>query len=503
VWPCEKDNPDLAADMNMGHFFKHMAVRLWTTLFLGGLSTLVVMPLFGGFMKPDWMIGPGLGLLFVAYWLTGTAFAAMGRRRLARLISEAGVWARAGMAREARQALAQAESTVDSFYFSPFSRRVPAGRLLAQTVRFRLAQNEPETASDPVIGAYLQHFPHDRETAVRWLDDVSAGRPVTRKTHDIAAAIGAALPEDGTIQRMLARFYLLERRCDFAALQTYGRVMDDDAPVTDDLLVGLTDLFLAQRRTDSLALGVYLDAFERGHRDERLLAGIAAGRRVIHPGPLTLPLLDKADAVLEGTAPSQRSAMASRFLPESAAARPEPPAARQRIQRRPIGPVIRKILAGLIRWTAAGLVDLGGQLRRIRGVLATRQARSALKWISMGVFVVAVGWLVINTAMHLAAGFKTVEKAPKPVVVPVTDPFTLQVAAYLKESDARRFADQLKKQGLDAYWTRASGANKTWYQVRVSHFATKAQARAVGDDLIKRKLVSDYYVANYKRPDVP
>jgi hypothetical protein len=489
--------------MNMGHFFKHMAVRLWTSLFLGGLSTLVVMPLFGGFLKPNWMIGPGLGLLVAAYWLTGAAFAAMGRRRLKRLIGEAAVWERAGMAREARQALARAEATVDSFFFSPFSRRAPAGRLLAQTARFRLAQNGGGSAADPVIGDYLRHFPDDREAAVRWLDEVSTGRAVNRKTHDIAAGIGAAHPEDGSIQRMLARFYLAERCCDFAALQTYGRVMDDAAPVADDLLVDLADLFLAQQRADSLALGVYLEVLERGHRDERLFAGVAASREMIHPGPLTVPLLDKADAALAGIGPSQRSAMAAGFLPESAAARPEPPVARKRVERRPIGPIIRKTGAGLVRWTVAGLGMAADQLRFVRRVLATRQARSSLKWISMGVFVVAVGWLVINTAMHLTAEFNKVEKAPAPVVVPVTDPFTLQVAAYLKESDARQFVDQLKKQGLDAYWTRATGANKTWYQVRVSHFATKAKARAVGDDLIKRQLIGDYYVANYKRPETP
>jgi septal ring-binding cell division protein DamX len=89
------------------------------------------------------------------------------------------------------------------------------------------------------------------------------------------------------------------------------------------------------------------------------------------------------------------------------------------------------------------------------------------------------------------------------VVAPVTDPFTLQVAAYLKEDDAQRYADQLKGQGLDAYWTRASGSGKTWYQVRIAHFSTKAEARMVGEDLKTRGLIGDYYVANYKRPDVP
>ena len=126
-----------------------------------------------------------------------------------------------------------------------------------------------------------------------------------------------------------------------------------------------------------------------------------------------------------------------------------------------------------------------------------------LKWSAMGLFIIGVGWLVTNTAIHFADTFKTLEKAPVPVVAPVTDPFTLQVAAYLNETDAQHYVDQLKGLGLDAYWTRASGSSKTWYQVRISHFKTKAEARTVGEDLKTRQLIGDYYVANYKRPDVP
>ena len=149
---------------------------------------------------------------------------------------------------------------------------------------------------------------------------------------------------------------------------------------------------------------------------------------------------------------------------------------------------------------AAGVAD---QLRTLLAVMSSSRAKSMLKWTAMGLFFIGVGWLVINTALHLAANFKTVEKVPEPVVAPVTDPFTLQVAAYLKETDARRYVDQLKAQGLDAYWTLASGANKTWYQVRIAHFKTKAEARAFGEQLKKRQQIGDYYVANFKRPDVP
>ena len=487
----------------MGYLFKHLAVRLWTALIIGSLAALVVLPPFAGAVGPGWMIVPGLGLLSAAYWLAGVAFAAMGRRRMERLLGEATVWERAGMPREVRQTLARAAAVVDSFFFSPLARRTPAGRLLAQTARFQMAQTAPEPSSDAVVGAYLRAFPHDREASIKWLDGMLAGRAVTQQSHDIAARIGAAHPEDGIIQRMLAQFYLAERRGDFAALQTYELLMDTGEPLPDKLIGQIADLFLAEQRPDRLALKVYLDAYRRGERDSRLLPGIAACCRMIHPSPMTLPLLESADAVLAGIDSSRRSEMAAAFLPEMTDFELGRSARRRRIMRPAITPMIRQTLSGLRNLAYGCATGASSLWQKTRGGLLSRRAKSVLKWSAMGSFMFGVGWLLINTAMHMADTIKPAEKAPVPVVAPVTDPFTLQVAAYLNETDARRYVEQLKGQEVDAYWTRATGSNKTWYQVRIAHFKTKAEARAVGEDLKRRQLIGDYYVANYKRPDVP
>jgi hypothetical protein len=490
-------------DTTMGHLLKHLAVRLWTALILGSLAALIVLPPVAGAIGPAWMIVPGLGLLALAYGLTGMAFAALGRRRLERLLGEASVWDRAGMPREVRQTLCRAVDTVDSFFFSPLSQKAPARRLLARMARFQLAQTEYEASSDAIVGAYLYAFPGDREAAVKWLDGILAGRHVTPRSHDIAARIGSVHGEDAAIQRLLAQFYLAERRCDFAALKTYRHVVDAGQPLPNDLIGDLADLFLSQPRADDLALTVYMDVYERGGRDTRLLPGIAACCTMIRPGPLTLPLLEKADTLLAGIDASRRTSMAAAFLPEPADAGPPPTARRRRINRPDMEAAIREAFAGLGRLVSRGAAGVSGGWRKLGAGLRSRQARSAMKWGAMGLFMIALGGLVVNTAVHLADTIQPVENAPAPVDVPVTDPFTLQVAAYVKESDARRYVAQLKGQGLDAYWTRASGSSKTWYQVRVSHFTTKAEARAVGEDLKKQQLIGDYYVANYKRPDVP
>jgi hypothetical protein len=487
----------------MGQAFKHLAVRLWTSLLMGSLAALVVLPPLAGAMGPGWMIMPAFVLIAMAYWLVGIAFAGLGRRRLDRLIGEATVWERAGMAREARQALSRAEATVDSYYFSPLSRKIPASRLLAQLARFQLSQSLPESSSDAVIGAYLRYFPRDREAAIKWLEGVLAGRPVTHQTHDIAAGIGAAHVDDLAVQRMLAQFYLAEGCCDFAALKTYRQLVDGEESLPEGVLGDIIDLFLAQQRADHLALKVYVKGHQGGRSDTRLVEGIAACCDLVHPTLLTLPLLEKAETILDGLGPSARREMASAFLPEIGDRDRLHSRSKQRIMRPSIGPTLRKAWAALgtlIERTAAATALV---VRRAQSLLSSRQAKTTIKWAAMGLFGVAVGWLVISTTLQLANDFKPVETIPEPVVVPVTDPFTLQVAAYLKEDDARRYVTELKKQGLDAYWTRASGNNKTWYQVRIAHFKTKAEARSVGEDLKTRHLIGDYYVANYKRPDVP
>ena len=82
----------------------------------------------------------------------------------------------------------------------------------------------------------------------------------------------------------------------------------------------------------------------------------------------------------------------------------------------------------------------------------------------------------------------------------ITDPFTIQVAAYLKPEDAQGYVSYLKKRGLNAYWRKRKGTEKTYYQVRVSHFADKASAKAYGASLKAQGIIDDFYVANYDRP---
>ena len=122
------------------------------------------------------------------------------------------------------------------------------------------------------------------------------------------------------------------------------------------------------------------------------------------------------------------------------------------------------------------------------------------KALGLALLALALIVLITNTVQHLRPG-TTPPPPPEPAAAPpVTDPFTIQVAAYLKAEDAKQYAAKLKDKGLDAYWTEAVGAKRSWYQVRIDHFATKTAARKFGQDLKAKGLINDFYVANYRPP---
>ena len=139
--------------------------------------------------------------------------------------------------------------------------------------------------------------------------------------------------------------------------------------------------------------------------------------------------------------------------------------------------------------------------RLIRRPLQSSRSRKALAGVLLIGLAVAVIVLVINTVSHLVKVEKPVTQKVEKTPEVITDPFTLQVAAYLKPAYAQKYVEQLKKQNLDAYWREAISADKKWYQVRIAHFPDKKSAREFGESLKARRIIDDYYVANYVAPN--
>ena len=483
----------------MVYLLRHITFRIWCTVILGGLLCLWVLPLVQTYTGVSKAVLPAAAILLSIFMLSGRLSARIGIRRVERIITEAAAWERAGRTREAENAYKKAVSVFDSCLLSPAVQKQTGAHLIALLARFYLARAEGNAQSEAFILAYLNAHPEDREVAESWLLQMTHRDRLPDTYQAVAHRIGNAQPDHDAIQVMLARLYLSEGRCDFQALQTYRRVFGNGGKSASELIPDLASVFLGAGRADEWALDIYLQAYRMEPRRQALLNGIAAGAHWMPAGGKSKRIYTAARQLLKDVDDLQLAQMRSGFNPPAPAG--DPPShltpGRLSIFKRGC-----RLFLGLAEWAyprCRALLMSGARRLRItvRSVRDFRHTRQILKWTGIAAAAFGMLFMVVNTAGYL---FKTRTESDSKVTVAITDPFTLQVAAYLKPEHAERYVAFLKKHALDAYWTEASGKKKKWYQVRIYHFADKQSAIAYGNSLKAKGIIDDFYVANYARP---
>jgi hypothetical protein len=481
-------------------FFKHISFRIWCTVLLGGLLSLWLLPLVQPQADIEWYLLPVAVILVVVYVVTGWLFNRRGMNTIERLMHEAAAFERDGMYPEAEDAFKEAMAVLDSFLISPLVRRGKSGLLGARMARFYLARTHRNADTEEFIVLYLQSTPRDEEVAETWLQQVESRGGLKEEHQELASQIGSAFPENSTIQRILARFFLLMERTDFPALQTYRRVFQDDDPLSADFVENLARLFLREKRADEWALDVYLRALSNNVEPETYLRALAACIRWIPGTQRNRPLRQAAYKYLTGFGKSELRSMSAGFNPSL----PSIPSEKSRRKIRAqlnyrnefakMGRALYEYPVSVIRRNAARMQTYLGHIRH------TRKARTIFTAALLVALVLVVGGLVVNTVGHLHVAETPVAKKAETAMESAADPYTLQVAAYLSLKYAKQYVDHLKQQGLDAYWTEAVRGTKRWYQVRVSHFPDKQSARRYGESLKTKGVIEDYYVASYSKP---
>ncbi|MDJ0783494.1 MAG: SPOR domain-containing protein [Desulfosarcinaceae bacterium] len=507
----------------LSHALRHLALRLWLTVVVGGLGSLALVPLLQALMGLDWVALPVFGFLGLVFLGIGWVLNAWASHLVERLRAEAAIWERAGMRREATQRYQALVGVVDSFLLSPGRRRQMLAKLLPKLTRFHLDQDRPGPVLDRLLRAHLEIHPGDAAMAVKWLRIQIGRQDPPPWTHELAQQIGEASSDSADVTALLVRFYLANGRSDHAAIDTYRRCWRSVPDFRTAKAVALAQLLSMEGHRNLWALDVYLTAWSQGAPQDQLAAAIRRCVAVIRPTEEGRPLLEQARALLGRQLPASQPPPAAPprvsqpsdeerldpFTLGSEAVAPQAPssddtAAAYRYRRRPRSrPATETWIARTRRELGSRLLAIGPGLRRT-GQWALIQLRSTWgKTAGFGILALALIVLISNTVQHLQPS-PSAPPPPEPAAAPaVTDPFTIQVAAYLKAEDARRYAERLKANGLDAYWTEAVGASRNWYQVRIDHFATKAAARKFGQDLKAKGLINDFYVANYRPPQLP
>lgn len=483
----------------MNAIFRHITIRLWLTALAGGLICMALLPWYQQILGFQAQLAMAVVVLAMSYGVIGWGMNRIGLALIKRQIAEAAVWQRAGSLPQAEAAFENAKGAFDSFYLSPAWRKKSALSLAARLARFYLSHTAAGKPFHPLIKAYLYHHPEDEAVAQVWMEHILRAELDLGEHHEVAARIGRALAASVGIQRLLMQVYLEGDRSDFEALQTYRRVWSLPGDLPDDLVLSLTRLLLANSCLNDWALQVYLKGYALG--DPYCLEGIAACVKWLRTNAENRHDLATAEKILAGVDADQRKGLVQRFIP---------PAELERVPAGPGRKIPTEVVALKTRQAGTAMMGAGlGAINRCRQLARAAVdlwGRSAKQRYALAAVVLVGGIAILSVlAWHRMDG---VEKAAAPssvqaTPVPVTDPFTIQVAAYLKPEDAQRFADQLKVQGLDAFWTKATSSQRTWYQVKVDHFATKGQARQYGEQLKSKGLIDDFYVANYKQYNPP
>jgi len=487
----------------MTHFLRHTAVCLWLTVLIGGMGSLWILPILQPVLGIDaipFLAAVGLAALFV---LVLWAVDRIGLSRVTRLLRSADVAEREGLPAEAEESFREALAALDRFWVSPANRRKVLMPLAGRLARFYLAQAHLGAAAEDFIIQYLSVRPGDEEVAEQWVR-LAEGRGGLREEHqDLAARLGSIHPRNAAVQQALARLYLTLERTDYPALRSYRRMCDAQGQAPAELCEELARLLRKGGRCDEWAQQIYSQAQGSAPAPDRPVPHWAPDLHLRDTGEPEAP----EDAIPRPADEWDQPEGAFRMAAEAGGPEEEEPEERTSFLRR--RPAVRFSLQRLanvadsslnavrvgLRWLGRGLGEAARLACRFRAV------RYALGVLLIAGVAAGGIWMVINAldVSDPAPSPPAGAERPASAAAAPTDPYTLQVAAYLKPDYAFKLVEELKRKGLDAYWIETSSGGKLWYQVRISHFPDQQSARDYGRNLKWKGLVDDFYVTSYER----
>jgi hypothetical protein len=482
----------------MNSIFRHYSLRIWTTAILGAVICMLVLPWWTKFWGLDGLLLPVLAILVLVFAGLGALMNRVGHFFLVRQFKELAVWERAGLGPEARSAYEQAAALFDSFWLSPRKRAASYQWAGSRVARFLLSDSRISARWRLALAGFLMRCPEDATIADAWLAHQLKLKQRLPEEHEAASRIGDALIDHSRIQWRLFQIYLNDRRTDFDALQIYQRVVrQEDASASTEVLHRLARLLHDALQLNDWCLSIYLQAYETG--EMVCLEGIAAAARWLPENADNGPMLQKARMLVTDLSSERLESLTRRFKKGghhtvNHQRLSVPRAAATRNLRRLVAKLLSLVLKGAIR-----IVSVARHMTALKPPSAVQKVWGAGLLCVLLVIAVMI-WQPWHSGVEDGTPLESPPsvKALDPIV---TDPFTIQVAAYLKSEDAKRYVQELKQKELDAFWTKATSAKRTWYQVKVSHFPTKAQAQQYGDQLKSKGLIDDFYVANYQRTE--
>ncbi len=480
------------------HFLRRISLCLWITLPIAGFGSFWILTVLQPGIGADAAPFLVAGLLLAGFAAVAWTANRLGVERVQRLMRWADHAEREGLRAEAEKAFHGALGVLDSFSVSPRARQKILLPLAGRIARYYLSASHFSAAAEDFIARYLWIHPQDEEVAEQWVGYFERLGGLREEHQDLADRIGNAHPRHPGIQHAVARLCLASERTDYPALQTYRRACAGGGRVPPELCADLARLLRQEERLDEWAQAVFRQA-------EAAVSAPTEAPSDKPPEPSRRPLRYERPAKIEVPATGEEEDVVFRIAGDAdevdADEEPEQGLLLTRARR------VQAHADRLRAQAAAGWEALGGRLRHLRalgavwlrGIWRDPRMRRALTLLLLFGVAAGGGWMALNVAGVFEPStteLPVVETASAP---PASDPFALQVAAYLKQDYALKLVEDLKKKGLNAYWIETASSGKTWYQVRIAAFPDLQSAREFGRDLKWKGVIDDFYVTSAGR----
>ena len=503
-----------------------MAIRIWISIFFWMLFAIWIFPLLQKVIGIQWLIIPAILLLIVIFIFAGVIMKQIAYVRIDRLLKDVSVRERAGMVVEAGKAINDAVAIFDSFLLSPKSRMAYYDKLLIKAAQHRMSRGSKSIALDKWVFSYLDRFPEDEDAAQIWLQSALESDYVPPKYFELIGKLSKRQPGNKGLQHLLGRVYLSEGRTDFEALQVYRRILEADGYSDSNFLNELAHLLAVEGLSDEWALGIYLKAYPKSPDSPQILQGILACVQNISDHEhnrlllirardlLAKKTLSQADSEeIEGTlqmlqptkklvpmesenpltvSESNTTIIPTKLLTTKVSIKHRQNQQAAHIQ---LWHTVRKVIYVIVDQSRELFANVSIYIRR-------GNSYSMLRWVVIGTILSGFMFLIVNITSTPSKNYQS-EKPPSAALETKANPFTIQVAAFMSQSEAKKYIQKLKQHNLNVYMTEAQLRDKKWYQIRISHFTDPKEAKIFGETLKSKGIIDDYYVAHFKPHRAP
>ncbi len=482
------------------YFLRRTSLCLWISLLISGFGSFWILtalqPEVGADAAP-WLAAGFLAAVFLAVgWVANR----LGLGRVQQLMRRADRAEREGLRAEAEEAFQSALGLLDSFLISPRARQRILLPLAGRVARYYLSETHFSAAAEDFIVRYLWVHPQDGDVAEQWVRHAERQGGLREEHQGLADRLADAHPLPPIIQHAAARLCLASERTDYRALQIYRRICAEEGRIPPEFQADLSRLLGNDERSGDWNRPILPPGRTVSPAPaESVSATVAKPTRApaaTEPSVRSeMPLAaDEEDAVFRLTGDVDEIDENEADVRASLLAKPRRSAVWLDARVRQAVAAWELLRERLRRWSAGG----AGWMYGIRRYPRIRRALALLLIIGISG---AGGWLALDVAdVFESSPTETAGVEPPSTPVPAPpDAFALQVAAYLKQDYALKLVDDLKKKGLEAYWTETTSSGKTWYQVRIAHFPDPPTAREFGRNLKSKGIIDDFYVTSASR----